>query len=333
MRVLSDVNDVPAELHGGVILLGNFDGVHRGHQAVIGYGTEIAQPESLPVVVVTFEPHPRSLFRPDDPPFRLTPARNKRHHLEALEVDGLVELVFDAAFSRIGAEAFVQSILVDGLGARHVVIGHDFRFGHKRQGTPELLQSMGASQGFAVTVLEPVASADSEVYSSTRIRDYLRTGKPGHAAALLGRPFEIEARVLEGDKRGRTIGFPTANLSLGDYLRPAYGVYAVRAGVENGNGSITWRDGIANLGKRPTVDGVTELFEVHLFDFDEDIYGRILRAALIEYIRPEQKFDGLEALKAQISHACLVAHRILTTRAAGGRSPDVLTDQVASAST
>jgi len=318
MRVLSDVDNVPADLRGGVVLLGNFDGVHRGHQAVIGYGTELAQPELLPVVVVTFEPHPRSLFRPDDPPFRLTPARNKRHHIEALEVDGLVELVFDKAFSHIDAQSFVRSILVEGLGARHVVIGHDFRFGHKRQGTSELLKDMGATAGFSVAVLDPVASADSEVYSSTRIRDYLRAGKPGHAAALLGRPFEIEATVLEGDKRGRTIGFPTANVGLGDYLRPAYGVYAVRAGLEDGNGDIHWRDGIANLGKRPTVDGATELFEVHLFEFDADIYGRILRAALVEYIRGEQKFDGLDALKEQITHDCLVAHRILSTRAAGG---------------
>ncbi len=315
MQVIDSIVAVPRSLRNGVVLLGNFDGVHRGHQAVIGRGAELARGDA-PLVVVTFEPHPRSFFRPDQPPFRLTPAQNKVHHIEALDVDGLVVLRFDAAFSNLTADAFVRRILVDGLAARHVVVGHDFAFGNKRAGTVDTLTEMGKELGFDVTVVEPVASADKEVYSSTRIRDYLATGKPGHAAALLGRPFEVEGPVGEGAKRGRTIGFPTANLALGDYLRPAYGVYAVLAGIER-EGGEAWYDAIANLGKRPTVDGESELLEVHIFDFDEDLYGQILRVALIEYIRPERKFDGLEALKAQIEADCVTARRILHIRSAG----------------
>jgi len=315
MQVIDTIDAVPRSLRHGVVLLGNFDGVHRGHQAVIGRGADLAR-DNGPLIVVTFEPHPRSFFRPDQPQFRLTPALNKVHHIEALDVDGLVVLRFDAAFSNLTADAFVQRILVEGLAARHVVVGHDFAFGNKRAGTVDILTQMGKELGFDVTVVEPVASADREVYSSTRIRDYLAAGKPGHAAALLGRPFEAEGPVSEGARRGRTIGFPTANLALGDYLRPAYGVYAVLAGIEREDGEA-WYDAIANLGKRPTVDGESELLEVHIFDFDEDLYGQILRVALIEYIRPEQKFDGLESLKAQIEADCVTARRILHTRAAG----------------
>ncbi len=315
MQVIDSIDAVPPSLREGVVLLGNFDGVHRGHQAVIGRGADLARDDG-PLVVVTFEPHPRSFFQPDLPPFRLTPARNKVHHIEALDVDGLVVLGFDRAFSSLTADAFVRRILVDGLAARHVVVGHDFAFGNKRGGTVETLKTMGAELGFDVTIVDPVASADDEVYSSTRIRDYLQAGKPGHAAALLGRPFEVEGAVQRGAQRGATIGFPTANLELGDYLRPAYGVYAVLAGIEGAEGEA-WYDAIANVGRRPTVDGEHELLEVHIFDFDEALYDQVLRVALIEYIRPEQKFDGLDALKAQIEADCVTARRILHTRAAG----------------
>lgn len=314
MQIIRDRKNVPPSAKGGIVVIGNFDGVHRGHQAVIGQAVDLAETAKAPLVVLTFEPHPRSYFRPDDAPFRLTPFQNKAHHLEALDVDVLMALDFDAELAGMEAEDFVQEILVDGLAAAHVVVGYDFCFGKGRKGNPDKMRDWG---GFPVTAISPVASADDEVYSSTRIRDYLRTGQPGLAAALLGRPFEIEGLVETGRQLGRTIGFPTANVPLADYLRPLYGVYAVRLGLEQADGHVEWHDAIANLGNRPTVDGVQEQLEVHIFDFDRDLYGKVVRVALIEFIRPEQKFDGLDALKAQIEEDCHVARRILHTRAAG----------------
>jgi riboflavin kinase/FMN adenylyltransferase len=316
MRILRHFENLPDDVRGGAVVLGNFDGVHRGHQALIGAAAEAAKSLGAPLVVTTFEPHPRSFFAPHDPPFRLTPFRSKAILLQALGVDVLLVLTFDRAMSHVGAEDFVQQVLVDGLAARHVTVGDDFRFGHRRGGDVGMLERMGQEAGFSLNLVAPVAAADGEVYSSTRVREHLATGKPAHAAALLGRPFEIEGRVLHGDQRGRTIGFPTANLELDGYLRPAFGVYAVRAGIGDGD-APEWFDGVANLGRRPTVDGERLLLEPHLFDFEREIYGEHLRIALIEYIRPEQRFDGLDALKAQIAEDCVTARRILRTRAAG----------------
>jgi riboflavin kinase/FMN adenylyltransferase len=316
MRVLRHFENVPGDARGGVVLLGNFDGVHRGHQAVIGAAAEEAARLGSPLVVVTFEPHPRRFFRPDDPPFLLTSFRSKVIQLAALGVDVLLVLRFDRAVSQMSAEDFANKVLIGGLAPRQITIGYDFHFGNQRRGNPAMLKQLAEPVGIAVKVIEPVATADGEVYSSTRIREYLSGGKPGHAAALLGRPFEIEGRVERGDQRGRTIGFPTANLSLGSYLRPAYGVYAVRAGLGDGE-ATEWVNGVANLGVRPTVDGQKLLFEIHLFDFDRDIYGQHLRVALIEYIRPERRFAGLDALRAQIAEDAAAARRILRTRAAG----------------
>lgn len=313
MRILRHYETVPGDARGGVVVLGNFDGVHRGHQAVIGAAAEDAARLGAPLVVVTFEPHPRRFFRPDDPPFRITPFRSKVIQLGALGVDVLLVLRFDRAMSLMPAEDFARNVLFRALAPRQITIGYDFHFGHQRRGNPAMLKALVPDPaGCTVKVVEPVATADGEVYSSTRIREHLAGGKPGHAAALLGRPFEIEGRVVSGDRRGRTIGFPTANLTLGAYLRPAYGVYAVRAGLGD-----EWFDGVANLGVRPTVDGRKLLFETHLFGVDRDIYGQHLRVALIEYIRPERRFDGLDALRAQIAEDCAAARRILRTRAAG----------------
>jgi len=317
MRILRHHTGVPDDSRGGVVVLGNFDGVHRGHQAVIGAAAEDAARLGVPLLIVTFEPHPRRFFRPDEPPFRITPFRSKAIQLAALGVDVLMVLRFDQGMSQMPAEDFVQHVLIDGLAPRQVTVGYDFHFGHQRRGNPVMLQEMMPAAGDCVVkVVEPVASADGEVYSSTKIRDYLATGRPGLAAALLGRPFEIEGRVEKGDQRGRTIGFPTANLTLGAYLRPSFGVYAVRAGLGDGD-APEWFDAVANLGVRPTVDGRKLLLEVHLFDASRDIYGQHLRVALIEYIRPERRFDGLDALKAQIGEDCFAARRILRTRAAG----------------
>ena len=309
MRLFRHFSPFPDDARGAVVALGNFDGVHRGHQAVISRSTAVARSEHRPQGVVTFEPHPRSVFRPQDPPFRLTPLRVKAHQLEALGVELMVSLHFDAAFAQRSAENFVIEVLHDGLGVGHVVTGYDFTFGKDRAGDAALLQRMGAELGFGVTIVPPVSNESGAVFSATRIREHLVAGAPREAAALLGRPWEIDGRVEHGDQRGRTIGFPTANLSLGDYLRPAAGVYAVRAGIERGT-VVEWHDAVANIGTRPTVNGTDLRLEVNLFDFDGDLYGEHLRVALIDWLRAERKFSGLDELKAQIARDAAAARAI-----------------------
>ncbi|HUH85345.1 MAG TPA: bifunctional riboflavin kinase/FAD synthetase [Stellaceae bacterium] len=303
---------VAAADRGAVVAIGNFDGVHLGHQRVIGVAGERARALAAPHAVLTFEPHPRSVFRPDDPPFRLTPFRVKSRRLEALGVDLLFTLHFDLAFAAKSAEEFIAEVLVQGIGARTVVAGYDFVFGHGRRGTAALLRERGQTLGFGVETVDPVESQDGVAYSSTHIREHLTAGRPRQAAALLGRFWEIDGRVERGDQRGRTIGFPTANILLQDYLRPAPGVYAVRAGIEEGSRTL-WRDAVANFGRRPTFGGSDLRLEVHLFDYDGDLYGRHLRVALIDFLRPEQKFAGIDALKAQITADAAYARTILAT--------------------
>lgn len=300
MRLFRTYQGLPAKLRGSAVAVGNFDGVHLGHQAVIGEAGRIAHASALPWAVLTFEPHPRSLFAPEGGSFRLTPFPVKTRLIEALGPDLVVVIPFDADFARISARSFVEDVLVNGLGASHVICGHDFAFGQGRKGTPELLLWLGDEFGFGFTCVQEVRDGAGEGYSSTRIRDYLRRGEPAVAARLLGRAFEVEGDVVEGDKRGRTIGFPTANIRLGDYIHPAHGVYSVRVGIVD-KGAPTWFDGIANLGRRPTFAGGEVLLETHIFDFAGDLYGRRIRVALAEYIRPEKKFDAVEALRAQIA--------------------------------
>jgi riboflavin kinase/FMN adenylyltransferase len=303
--VFDDWRNVPLAWKGGAVALGNFDGVHRGHQALLRQTVEQAIALSAPVVALTFEPHPRRFFVPDTGPFRLTLPPAKRRLLEHHGVQAVLEQRFDQAFAALSAEAFVDEVLLSGLGARHVVCGYDFTFGARRGGNVEKLRKRGREKGFGVTVLDPVMR-EGEIYSSTRIREALRAGWASEAAGLLGHAWEIEGVVEQGDQRGRTIGFPTANVALGEHLRPRFGVYAVRALVEG-----AWRDGVANLGRRPTVGKLQENFEVHLFDFAGDLYGQTLRVALVDFIRPEMKFAGLEPLKAQIAADGEAARRLL----------------------
>jgi riboflavin kinase/FMN adenylyltransferase len=310
MRLFRSYLHLPDTARGAVMVLGNFDGLHRGHQALIARGRSLADELGVPLGVLTFEPHPRSVFHPDGRPFRLTPFRIKERQLEALGLDLLVVAHFDDDFRRHSAEWFIQEVLIDGVELRHAVAGDDFRFGCARTGDVALLEGWGRRAGFGVTILGPVTDPSGLAFSSTRVRDALIGGRPREAAHVLGRPWEIEGRVEQGDRLGRTLGFPTANLGLGDYLRPAFGVYAVRAGVDGGH-QMHWHHGVANLGHRPTVGGVVERLEVHLFDFAEDLYGRHLRVQLIEFLRPEQRFAGLEALKAQIAHDAAAARRVL----------------------
>jgi riboflavin kinase/FMN adenylyltransferase len=310
MRIFRYHTGLPTDLLPAVVAIGNFDGVHLGHKHVIETAREHARALGAPLAVLTFEPHPRSYFQSGAPPFRLTPFRSKAHQLEALGVDILFVLPFDAALAAVPAEQFASDILVKGLRVRHVVVGYNFAFGHGRKGDVAQLRSLAAQMGFGVTSVGPVDGADGVVYSSSAIRRSLQEGDVARAGALLGRPWEIEGLVQTGARLGRTLGFPTANLLLDDYVRPAYGVYAVRCGVEAPDG-LSWHPGAANFGRRPTVDGTAERLEAHLFDFTGDLYGKHLRVAFVERLRAETKFDGLDALKAQIAKDCLAARRIL----------------------
>jgi riboflavin kinase / FMN adenylyltransferase len=296
--------------------MGNFDGLHLGHAVLIGRARDLARAQGRPAGVLTFEPHPRSVFVPSTAPFRLTPFRVKERELARLGIDLLFVQHFDLGFAAKSAEDFVAEVIVAAIGASHVVVGWDCTFGNRRRGNPELLRAAGQQHGFDVTVMEPVRGADTTVYSSTQIRELLRAGKPREAAALLGRFWEIDGRVATGDRRGRTIGFPTANLGLDDYLHPAFGVYAVRVSGDGPDDPLDGRtvDGVANIGLRPTVGGLVPRLEAHLFDIEVDLYGRHLRVALVDFIRPEMKFAGLDELKAQIAADAARAREILADR-------------------
>jgi riboflavin kinase / FMN adenylyltransferase len=281
MRILRGSGTLPRDVQGAVVALGNFDGVHRGHQALLAEAKARADEAGLPLAVLVFEPYPREFFRPDDEPFRLTQLPAKARLLEAQGVDALIVLGFDSALANMLAQDFVLDLLVRDLAASHVVVGADFRFGKGRAGDTVMLSYMGEMEGFGVTVFRPQAAG-------TR---------------LLGHPWTIEGMVREGDKRGRTIGYPTANLTLDGLLQPAFGVYAVR--VQAGDGRL--HHGMANFGRRPTFALPTPLFEVHLFDFAGDLYGQTLQVELVAFLRPEQKFTGIDALREQLERDAVAA--------------------------
>ncbi|MDE2581210.1 MAG: bifunctional riboflavin kinase/FAD synthetase [Rhodospirillales bacterium] len=305
MHIFHDWRDLPAAAHGATVALGNFDGVHLGHAALIR-AAHAARPDA-PLAVLTFEPHPREVFRPDDPPFRLTLPAERADLLAALGVDLLYELPFTPAFSMMSAEAFVAEVLHAGLGARHLVSGQDFAFGHRRGGDTAFLTAQAERLGMGVTLVPLMADSEGPL-SSTRIRRALQDGYPERAAVELGRDWAIRGVVMHGDARGRTIGFPTANIALGRHLEPARGVYAVTVRLADGR---TY-DGAANIGRRPTVNAGTESrLEVNLFDFAGDLYGAGLAVALRAYLRPEVKFSGLDALRAQIAADVAEARRVL----------------------
>jgi len=286
---------VPQALRGGVVALGNFDGFHRGHQAVVGRALAKARSEGRPALVATFDPHPARLFRPDAPPFALTRIQQRLDLFEAFGMDATVVLPFDRTLAAETAEGFCRDWLQDRIGAAAVVSGNDFTFGKGRSGDVHALAVMGQAHGFSAEVVQPVAHAGGTI-SSTRIRTLLQGADPQGAAALLTRPYTIVGTVEHGNKLGRSLGFPTANLDLGPYLRPAYGVYAVR--VRHAGATY---DGVANLGIRPMIEPPKELLEAWLFDFDGDLYGRELAVELIAWLRPEAKLDSLDALRAQIA--------------------------------
>ena len=313
MHIYRHTRDVPDSFKGAVVAVGNFDGVHRGHQALIGEARRLATERGAPLGVLAFEPHPQEFFHPDAECFRLTPFRTKTRLIAELGADVVYALAFDAEMATKSAPEFVMDVLVSGLAAGHVVVGPDFRFGNGRTGNVTTLGYMGEMEGFGVAVVEPVIDDAYGKISSTSIRNALQAGRPEEAIRLLGHPWTIEARVEHGDKRGRTLGFPTANMRLDGYMKPAFGIYAVRATVMDEDEPPVRYTGVANLGVRPMFETPTPLLEAHLFDFAGDLYGRHLAVELVSYLRGEAKFTSVEALKAQIAVDADAARKALLT--------------------
>lgn len=305
MQTLTTWTGLETGARGASAAMGNFDGVHRGHQAVI----DAARRPGVPLGVVTFEPHPRQVFAPDAPPFRLMNAEARGHRLEKLGVDQLYVLPFDSALAGMEAEAFVRDVLVAGLGVSHVTVGADFCFGKGRKGSVDTLRSLGTELGFGVTIADLVAIDGVEI-SSTAIRTALSEGRPRDAARMLGHWHRIEGAVLHGDKRGKGLGFPTANMGVEGLHLPRLGVYAVKLDVLTGPHAGSYL-GAASLGVRPMFGENLPNLETFIFDFEGDLYGQHLSVALIDYLRPEMKFDGLEALISQMNADCDRARLLL----------------------
>ncbi|WP_447953889.1 bifunctional riboflavin kinase/FAD synthetase [Sphingopyxis chilensis] len=293
-------------LRGGVIALGNFDGFHAGHQAVVGRAVHHAKDDGRPAIVATFDPHPVRFFKPDVPPFRLTTLDQRQELFAAAGADAMLVLPFDAALAGTTADDFITGLLLDRYGAAGVVTGSDFVFGKGRGGDVVTLAEHARTHGFFTEMVAPVDDAE-EVISSSRIREALQAGDCAAATRLLTRPFTVRGRVQHGDKNGRLLGFPTANIEMGQYLRPRYGIYAVTGRLPDGR----ILKGAANLGIRPTFDPPKELLEPHFFDFAEDLYGQEIDVAFHAFIRPEARFDDMDALMAQIAEDCDEAKRLL----------------------
>ncbi len=306
MQRLNGAERTPDPLRGAIVALGNFDGFHSGHQAVVGRAVARARAEGRAAIIATFDPHPVRYFRPDTPPFRLTTLDQRERLFAQAGADAMLVGTFDAALATMTAETFVTDWLGDNMGAAGVVTGEDFTFGKGRGGNCAVLRAVGAAIGLTCEAVGPVADG-GEVVSSSRIRDALSAGDCATATRLLTRPFAIEGRVQHGDKVGRTLGYPTANLDLGSYLRPRYGIYAVRGRLADGR----VLDGVANLGVRPSFDPPKELLEPYFFDFSGDLYGQVIEVALIAFLRREARFDTLEALKAQMDADCVKARAVL----------------------
>jgi len=309
MRRFADITHLPEDARGAVAAIGNFDGVHRGHQHVIDLARARAAELAAPLGVVTFEPHPREYFAPSAPPFRLMNAEARANRLEKLGVDMLYEVPFDATLAERPAANFAGGILASSLGLRHVVVGEDFHFGKDRGGDGRLLETLGGDLGFGVT-LAPLLTAGTGTASSTRIRAALSEGRPADAAQMLGHWHRIEGPVLHGHKRGRDLGFPTANMALDGLHLPRFGVYAVTVNVLAGPHTGTYA-GAASIGTRPVFDGEQPNCETYLFDFNGDLYDAHLSVGLVAFLRPEQKFDSIDALVTQMGADCARARDIL----------------------
>jgi len=307
VEIIRGWRDLPASQRGAAVAVGAFDGVHRGHQAVIASARASADRLGAPLGVVSFDPHPRRLFQPEAAPFRLMTADQMARALAPLGVDRLYLIPFDREMAGMTDEEFARRVLSEGLRIAHAAVGFDFTFGKGRSGSPEALRTYGESLGFTVSVTDRIDDASGLKLSSSAVREALKAGDMDRAAAILGRPFAIQGEVIHGDKRGRTIGVPTANIAMGDYMRPAYGVYAVRTRLPDGRAI----KGVANLGVRPMFKIEQPLLEVWLLDFNESLYGQTLDTELVAFLREEMKFDGLDELKVQIEADAAKARAVL----------------------
>lgn len=307
LNIYTTLESIPDAVRNAVLVIGNFDGVHKGHQALIAAARDRAVAAELPLGVLTFDPHPRRLFRPDDPPFQLTTPDIRAERLAACGVDFIVQLGFDWDFASLSAEDFIRRILRDGLGVSQCVVGNDFCFGQLRKGNAETL----IHHGIETIVLEKIADEGDGPLSSSAIRQSLRAGDMGHAESMLGAPWEIRGTVCKGDQRGRTLGYPTANVKLGSVLHPAYGVYAARVQVMEDGADSPWYASATNIGIRPMFALPEGQVEAHILDFDRDIYGKTLRVRPVARLRGEAKFETLEDLINQIGLDCMDARRIL----------------------
>jgi riboflavin kinase/FMN adenylyltransferase len=308
LRLIKGWKSLPEGDRGAAVAMGSFDGVHRGHQQVIALAARAAGELGCPLGVITFDPHPRIYFRPDEAAFHLMKPDQQARALEALGVDILYVLPLEPELAQMTDREFAARVLHEGLGARHVAVGFDNSFGKDRTGSPETMKAYGAELGFGVSVAAPVEDSDGEKFSSTAVREALRDGRPEEARRILGRPFAVEGAVQRGRQLGRKLGFPTANVALADYVIPRFGVYATRTRLPDGREV----PGVANIGINPTIEGVrAPLLEVWLFDFDEDIYDQVIETDLIAFLRPEEKFDGLEAMTEQVMKDARAARELL----------------------
>lgn len=306
MTVFAEYRGLPQGARGASIALGNFDGLHAGHRAVMEAARLAGQGKFS---VATFEPPPRAYFRPGDPPFRIFRPERRNAAILAAGAGTVFELPFNGEMAAMTDEGFVRKVLVDGLGASHISVGFDFRFGRGRMGHAQRLSSLGRALGFGVTIVEEVEGRGAKA-SSTAIRQALMAGEPDLAAEMLGSPWTADGTVESGEQNGRKLGFPTANLQLGELIHPRHGVYAVRARIE---GEADWRAGVANFGRTPTTGLRDPLLETHIFDFKGDIYGRRLEVQLVAYLRPEKRFDSLDLMVAQMHIDSAEARAILAT--------------------
>ena len=304
MKQLTALSDITQTEQGAVIIIGNFDGVHRGHVALLRAARDIAQANNVPCGVLTFEPHPRRLFRADEPPGRITPCAIKAARLDAAGMDFVLSIPFDWEFASQSSDYFIQEILQNTLKASHVVVGYNFRFGQLRQGQPSDIRDAGIH----VTIIDELQQDGGDALSSSAVRQLLRHGDIEKANHILGWDWEIQGQVIKGDQRGRELGYPTANLKLGETIHPAYGIYAAQVCVQ---GEDEWHKSAVNIGIRPMFEVPVAQVEAHILDFDRDIYDKILRVRLVKRLRGEAKFDSLDALIEQIEKDCEQTRSVL----------------------
>lgn len=304
MQILKELNDLKDSVKGAVVAIGNFDGVHKGHQELLKTAKVLAQKSGKKLGVLTFEPHPRRLFRPDEPPARITPAKVKLWRLQEEGVEIIYALPFNWDFASQSADDFITHILKDGIGAAHILVGEDFRFGQMRKGEPADIKK----SGIPVTPIVKISDHNQEIISSSAIRQHLRHGEIAQANAMLGWEWEMRGEIIRGDQRGRELGYPTANMKLGETIHPAYGIYAARVQIV---GEKEWYNAAVNIGIRPMFEVPTAQVESHILDFDRDIYGKILRVKPVERLRSEAKFKSVDELIAQMKIDCENARKVL----------------------